>query len=252
MSESPITYDLDAVVSSAIIELGLEEDTPRFRLIFKEFAADALKKLGVDSPRIVESCIDVEDYQFDKPCNLLYLIDLNLIDDNGAIVKFDYSKNGFMSSEKNTSIANGSGGSIKSRHSHGAKYVPVVYDQGTHYSISSTTHEVDYNITSANIKYYSALMDDNGELVFPEDYKDAVVQFIRFKYYQREKNRRTIALSTIQYEEDRWIRELRRIKANNKMPNPVEAEAILRKWLTLIPNFKDKPRNSIGRGSLRY
>jgi hypothetical protein len=177
---------------------------------------------------------------------------MNLLDDNGAIVKFDYSKNGFMSSEKNTNIANASGSSYHAGRSVKAKYIPVVYDQGTHYSISSTSDEANYNITSANIKYYSALMDDNGGLVFPEDYKDAVVQFVRFKYYQREKNRRTIALSTIQYEEDRWIRELRRIKANNKMPNPLEAEAILRNWLTLIPNFKDKPRNSIGGGSHRF
>jgi hypothetical protein len=30
MSESPITYDIDGIVTSAIIELGLEEDTSRF------------------------------------------------------------------------------------------------------------------------------------------------------------------------------------------------------------------------------
>ena len=44
--------------------------------------------------------------------------------------------------------------------------------------------------------------------------------------------------------EQRWDHRLGQAKGRRKIPNQVNMESIARLWVTMIPNFKDKKKNS--------
>ena len=98
------------------------------------------------------------------------------------------------------------------------------------------------------MSFYKYPVDDEGNPLFEEKMKEAVLSYIEFRYTNRGRfrNRENVPLSEVQYREDVWRRKRQEVRGDIKMPDPNEFNNIARKWVTAIPNFKDRVRNSRG------
>ena len=113
-------------------------------------------------------------------------------------------------------------------------------------SLSSNGEE----ISQVEIRYYALPVDDEGLPFVRERIKEAVISYCEYLWMKRERNRRRkeIPMSEVDWFKNTWEINKRTAKGRNKMVNSVEAESILRRWVTTIPQWKSMNRHYRGVG----
>ena len=57
--------------------------------------------------------------------------------------------------------------------------------------------------------------------------------------------------SEIQMMEQTWVGKMRQARGQQKMPDPIAAEYISKRWMTLMPDFQSRKRHRYGNGRYR-
>jgi hypothetical protein len=205
----------DEAVSHAMEALGAEDT--RDRLIFKEWIYRAERNIGYSALDIKIKCEAVSDLCFDKPCNLAQVIDINLYNSSGNCVIFHFKAGKLFPGEVSVSS-------------------PLILSEGD-YQFNLSSNGV--SITKAEIKYYAFPIDDEGNILIPDKHLDAVVSFCEYMWIKRQRNlyRDKIPMSELQYYDDRWLRLKADAKGKTKMPSLLNANSIMRRWMTLVPDL---------------
>lgn len=223
-------------ISELINSVFLRLDTvdTRDEYVFEEWAWDAIREIGPSRVDVKTEKIPLEGLCFDKPCDYLYGLTMNLIDCTGGVYYFQFTENGINESDINP--CGGKGGAIR------------VSEGKETFNISSNVKTV--GVSHMELSYYSYPLSPDGSLMIEEKMKEPVIAFIEFMYIKRERRRkmgkRDVPLAEIQYLEDVWRRKLRAIRGDIKMPDPIAARTIFRKWASAIPDFKRGAVNSRG------
>jgi hypothetical protein len=240
---------LEQIVSSAFI--ALDVDDSRDELVFKEWAWDALREIGPSRVDKKTKCIPITNLCAMKPHDYLYGLDMNILDDSGQIYYYQMAESGILESEQefkgvigDSSITvSSTGASIK------------VSEQKEAFVFSSNA--LKSGVTKMEITYYGYPVDEYGEPLVEEKMKEAVITYIEYRYLKRERRRRVgtrdLPLAEVADARDEWKRQRMAIRGDIKMPDPLSADAIFRRWVTGIPNFKKKAKNArITRFRRRY
>ena len=123
----------------------------------------------------------------------------------------------------------------------------LVSESDDYFYLSSAGESCD--VTSAEVTYYALPIDENNNPLIREDDKLAIICYIEYQFWKRERNRKrgkergNMPMSEIDYYNRQWLMELGKVKGRKKMISPLHAETITRKWMSLIPNFRDKGRH---------
>lgn len=221
----------------------LDNEDSRDELIFRNWIYRAMRWIGPHAYSIKTKCIEVCDLSIKKPCDYWYGLDLNLIGTNGEIYYYQYAEHGFMNSEQSDSGVEEhleNGGSLS-----GYRTIEIGED---HYCFNLNSIAGSSSIKTAELKYYAMPKDEHGDLMISEDVVEAIHAYLRWMYIERGRERsrgtRMYPLSEVNEARTRWQNYKAMVQGNIKMPSPQAAEVMLRKWVTLIPDFKNKRRNS--------
>jgi hypothetical protein len=225
MENNNLTFiTADEAVSQAMLSLG-SEDT-RDRLIFKEWIYRAERQIGYNALSLKTACVDVNDFTFDKPCDMAQVIDIELYDSSGTLsTAYEFRGSGFFPSENSLSRN------------------VVMKESDFEFVISSNAT----NVSRAEIKYYAFPIDEDKNILIPEIHLEAVIAFCEFMYIKRERNlhRDEIPMSEVQYNEDRWHRMKADAKGKTKMPSILNAKDIMKRWMTLVPDMSSRGFRSV-------
>ena len=241
---------MDELIAEAYARLDLEDS--RDELIFRNWIYRALKWIGPSSPQIKPVCLEICDLSIKKPHDYWSAIDMNLLDSQGRIYYFQYTNNGFMRSEEGKNANGqflGTDASLT-----GARTILVGEDYHC-FNISDTGSEAP--LAKAELKYYAMPKDKNGDPLIAEDSVEAVLAYVEWQYLKRGRNRtrgtRKFPHSEVETARMTWMNYKGMVQGNRKLPHPLAAEPMLRKWVTGIANWKNKARNSrISRFSTRH
>ena len=227
------TIRLDDIVSAAFLRLDTEDS--RDELVFQDWAWDALREIGPSKVDTESECVSVNDFCIEKPSGFLYMINMNLLDANNHVLYYQMQSNAPIKSENHK----GTGG--LAFHSNG-HHAPIRCSETKDY------FELSSNATAvkqAEMSYYCFPIDEDGQPLFEEKMKEAILAYIEHAYVRRQRHREraNIPLSEVQYFEDVWRRKLQAVRGDIKMPDPNEFHNIARRWVTAIPDFQDKARD---------
>ena len=127
--------------------------------------------------------------------------------------------------------------------------VLYVSEEDTKFELSSNAT----GVTDVEIRYYSLPIDDEGLPFVREDLKEAIISFCEYLWIKRQRNRRRkeIPMSEVDWFKNNWEIQKRTAKGRSKMINPVQAESILRRWVTTLPQYKNMNRHHRGQGLSR-
>lgn len=224
----------------ASVFLRLELDDSRDEVVFNEWIWDALREIGPSRLDKKRACMDMHDLCFNLPHDYSSAIDLNLLDSSGAIYSYHYSETGFLESEvNNRSDSRGQNASL----SGGYNRLTIVENKRS-FSLSSNAN--DLGITSAELVYYALPMDGDGNILIEEIMQEAVMAFIEYMYIKRERNkdRNKIPMSEVDWHWDKWTKKRQEMRGYKKDPGPLGMDPIARRWITSIPNFRNKRRHT--------
>ena len=230
---------VEEVVAAAFLRFDTQDS--RDEIVFTEWAYDALREIGPGPEDIEIKCVSVDDLCFEKPCNLMQLIDLQLVGAQGEIFYYQFSQNRILDSELSNTRATPE---VNNSSRIGTRYI-VVSEQDKSFILSSNASAV----AKAEMSYFTFPVDEEGNMKIRENLKLPIIAYIEYQFYTRERHKlrrkgNFVTMNEIQFYKDNWIGKLRQAKGRQKMPNAVSAETIARKWNTLIPNWKDSKRNS--------
>ena len=231
---------LSEVIAAAF--LVIDTDDTRDEGVFREWAYDAIRLIGPSNVDIVSKCIDVENLSIEKPCNHLYTKEMNLFNKEGTILPYSFYQSGFPNSD-----------AIASGQKYNWQNYIVVTEQRDCYHLSSNA---DY-VVKAEMIYYRLPCTEDGELLIDEYSKTAILAYLEYQFVKRErfrytgKNRQYIPISEIQMMEQTWVGKMRQARGQQKMPDPIAAEYISKRWMTLMPDFQSRKRHRYGNGRYR-
>lgn len=230
------TITLDDIISAAFLRLDSEDS--RDELVFQDWAWDALREIGPSKVDTDTKCVEVNDFCIEKPSGFLYMLNMNLLDASGNVLYYQMQSNKPLKSENRRGVDT-------LTFSTNGNLTPIRCSEGKDYFELSTNAT---SVSSAELSFYCFPMDDDGQPLFEEKMKEAILAFIEHMYVKRQRHREraNIPLSEVQYLEDVWRRKRQEVRGDIKMPDPNEFNNIARKWVTAIPNFKDRVRNSRG------
>lgn len=226
---------LGEIITAAFIRIDTEDS--RDELVFQEWAWDAIREIGPTRVDKKTVCLDVNDFCIAKPHDFLYALELNLLDANNNIYYYQSTESGFQESDQANKIRSTSASIMLTE----TKY---------NFELSSNANQ----ISKAELTYYHYPINDEGDLLVEEKLKEAILSFIEFMWVKRQRRRkggRDIPLSEVQYTEDVWRRKRQEVRGDIKMPDPMAAETIFKKWVTGIPNFKRRHRKARPNGYYR-
>ena len=108
--------------------------------------------------------------------------------------------------------------------------------------------EFEQDIQYLRTPMYALPKDELGDPLISEDIVEAILAFLNWMYLERERNKsrgtRKFPFSEVEAARIRFLQFKGMVQGNIKMPSPLAAEVMIRKWVTLIPDFKNKRRNS--------
>ena len=249
-SNNTTLITMEELIAESFARLDLEDS--RDELIFRNWIYRALRWIGQSMTDIKTECIPVCDLSIKKPCDYWSGIDMNLLGPNNQIYHYQFTENGFLQSEEGR---NGQGDFLGTNSSlSGARTIHVGEDSFC-FNLSSTAEKT--GICKAELKYFALQKDENGDPLIKEDIVEAIHAYIEWQYFKRGRNRtrgtRKFPHSEVESARITWQNYKAMVQGNLKMPSPQAAEVMLRKWVTGIPDFKNKARNSrTSRFSTRY
>ena len=241
---------MDEVIAESFSRLDIEDS--RDELIFRNWIYRALRWIGPSSFSIKTKCIDICDLSIKKPSDYWYGIDMNLLGEFNEVYYYQYVENGFLQSEEGS---NGQGDTLGDNSSISGSRVIHVGEDHYCFNISNTAN--DSGVAKAELKYFALAKDEKGDPLISEDIVEAIHAYLNWMFVERGRNRtrgtRKFPYSEVEGARMRWQNYKGMVQGNIKMPSPEAAEVMLRKWVTLIPDFKNKARNSRNsRFSTRY
>jgi len=233
----PRLMTLDELVSAAFLRLDLEDT--RDENVFREWAWDSARELGPTRLDKKTTCIDICDFGFEFPCDYISALDMNLLDANGGVYSYRYGEAGFMESEVNNSGPTG-----QSSRLNGGFNRLVLTEAKQRFLVSSNAAEI--GITSAQLTYYAAPVNENGEMLIEESMQEAMICFIEYMYIKRERNkdRNKIPMSEVDYYGTQWRNKRMEVRGARKVPDPLAMDTIARRWVTGVANFQNKRRHT--------
>jgi hypothetical protein len=239
---------LEEVVASAFLALDIEDT--RDELVFREWAWDALREIGPSRVDRKTECIPVEGLCAMKPHDYLYGLDMNILDCHGNIYYYQMAESGILESEQQNTDVGGS--SLSQNVDVGGASIKVA-EQKEIFAFSSNA--ANAGITKIELSYYSYPMDADGEPLIEEKMKEAIISYIEYRHIKRERSRRRgtrdVPLAEVVDARDEWKRQRMAMRGDIKMPDPLAADTIFRRWVTGIPNFKRRGRNRRNSGFRR-
>jgi hypothetical protein len=218
----------------ASIYTRLDSIDTRDEMVFRDWIWDAIKEIGVGSLDVVTECLPVENLRICKPCYFGSVLEMNLLDATNGTVYFQFTGTGAKESE--------------------ALNYTLVSETDDAFHLSSAGSACV--VTSAEVSFYRLPIDENENPLVREDDKLAIICYVEYQFWKRERNRKRgkarseMPMSEIDFYNRQWVIELGKVKGRKKMVSPLHAETIMRKWMTLIPDFRDKKRHKMhGRGN---
>lgn len=226
---------IDEVVTSGQIALGLTTD--KDRNIMREWAWLAVKQIGL-SHQISkkEECVDIKDFAFDKPCDMVSPVSVRLHGSNTSDgVYYPSYDTGRFDNDRPEDQGN-------------SRYV-TIEEQTDQFVISSKGG----NFSKATIQYYSLPVDSDGTPLIPEYYQRAIMSYIEYMFVKRERRRTSrndkneIPMSEVDFYHRQWMRLRAEAEAEKAIPNEMVADEIVSEWQTLLPNQRKLRKNTLRR-----
>lgn len=216
---------IDEVIST--IDASLDNEDTRYHRFYKNWIWRAMQQIGVDKTDIKTVCHDVINFSFDKPCDMVYPIAIDLLDNENNATIYVYKGTDWMKADVRDPST------IQD-----LVYSPVFLGENkTCYFISTNSEHVK----KAQIKYYSYPVDENGEYLVPSSYIEAIIAYIKLEIVDQKlhKGDKT-AVSLLGFKRDNWMYELRQARQNRKTLDMLTGSAISKAWMSKIPNFRTR------------
>jgi len=230
------TITVDELIAEAYSRTDSEDS--RDEIIFRNWIYRSLKWIGPASSDIKTATIPVEDLSIRKPCDYWFPVEMQLLSNQGGVFYFQYSNNSFIPSES------------LSRNNIDCQRKIVIGEDNDFFHINSN----GASIAKCELNYYALPIDDNGDPLISEESIEAVLAYINWNWLKRQRNRyrgrSMFPMSEIESAKMEWIAFKGMVQGNRKMPSPLQAETVMRKWVSALPNFQNKRRhkNRITRG----
>lgn len=222
MDNKFISLDECTALAISIIATATDED----RNLFRTWAAEAIKAIGVNSSWVRVCDLEIEEGSFKKPSDMHAPIDIALYNSSGCEVAYTYHPDSV-------------------ERIHVSRY--DVHNATVQETATNWVHLADdpfyFNLGSdrcgivlMKLRYFATPTDKYGNLLIPDIYSLPLAYFCRFMWSLRKNDNR----SEIDQNQDMWLREKDRVKGRMKMPSPLEMEAISAAWMSLFTLSGDR------------
>jgi hypothetical protein len=195
------------------------------RAYFKEWVYEGMKQLGPSMAWYNEAILYPTELAFRKPTDMYSLIDVALFDSADTELRFSYRGLGSRIHESDNSLLNSD------------TYAPTMgapidlSEDGYYLHLGSNGGLVAY----AKVKYWKFPVDENNELIVPEDDVFCLALFCRYCFYMRKDDKMGAAQG-----KNSWLASRNeRIGARN-MPTILEGTEIARTWNSMIKKIRFK------------
>lgn len=204
----------------------LKDATDHDRLLFRQWAVTALKQLGPTKDNVEIATLYPIDYSMKKPDDCSSAIDIALFTSGDLEIKAKY-KSGAQRIHTRTDRNLRDG-----LYSYSEGFPVEISEDDYYFNLSTNSNNVAYAI----LRYYKLPIGDDGLPMIPEVYREAIIQFIRWRWQIRQNENQ----SAIAQARQDWLIERGTAKGNAKMPSMLEAKTIMNDWVSMIgKNFKD-------------
>lgn len=203
-------------VDEVIAEIGIDTDSEDSRdvLVYKEWIFRALRNISYsENQRKTSPLIAVVDFQFPIPCDLAEPIQLNLLTSAGTPLLFHWRNGVGFTGEQTCNI--------------------TVGEQDGFYVISSNATVVH----QAELQYWVMPVDEDGQPLTPEIFLEAVIAFVDWKWFARQRRRKPkeVSYNEIMAYQQKFNLLAQQAHGRAKMPNQMQAERIGRENMSRIP-----------------
>jgi len=202
---------INEIVANAatIIKDARKED----RNLFRQWAYLAERAIGHSktSEKVYETTI--QDLCFAKPLDYATAIDLSILDSQGTGLKYTY-----RGPSRRIHPSTG----MDELHN---KTIDVYED--AHFFNLGSRGDIAH---SARLRYYAYPIDDEGELLVPEDHLQAIMWYIRWMWeWRKSENPRMMQLA-----EREWSFQHDKARSKNKMPDMLRGKEIAKNYSSMI------------------
>lgn len=211
---------LDEITSEAmsIIPGATTEE----KLYAKQWAYTALREVGPGSANVEVATLYPEDLTLIKPENFHSAIDIALFDGSGNELRHKYRfGNKRIHQSENEYLNSGV-------YEPGLGSVIEVSEDDFHFHLSSNSSNLSY----ARLRYFKFPVDSEGNPMFPEYTRLAVILFIRYMWSLRTQSR------DMAFQEASWRQARAEARGKNKLPNGLMYKQFAKEWMSMIPNNK--------------
>lgn len=214
---------VDRVIALAMSTLESADTIDR--AYFKEWAYEGLKQLGPSTSWYAEAVLYPTELAMRKPEDMYEVIDIALYDSSGAELKFAFRGLGTRVHGSDNSLLNND------------TYAPVLgapidlSEDGYYFHIGSNGSSVAY----AKVKYWRYPVDEQGQLLIPEDDVFCLALFCRYCFYMRKDDKTGMAMA-----KNSWIAARNEQRSAHKLPSMLEGTEIARSWNSMIKKIRFK------------
>lgn len=192
---------------------------------FKEWLYLGMLDIGITNDWFDQCTLYPDNYTLKKPDGFQSAIDLALYDANNN--EFEYVLRGM-----GTRIHASDNGLINNNEYFPSLGAPIDLSEDPYYfHIGSNGASISY----ATLKFWKYPIDENGDILVPEQDLLPLVFFIRYMWYLRKDDKQGIAMAN-----QKWIASRNEARAAHKTPSILEGTEIARSWVTLIPKMRFK------------
>lgn len=204
---------LDEIVAEAmtIVPGASSEDF----LLAKQWAYTALREIGPSSDYINVATLYPDNLSLAKPDDYYKAIDLALysgIPDSGTEIPYSFRSGKHRIHQYGPNVRN----------------IVEVSESSDFFHLSSNADHVTYAV----LRYFTLPVDHNGQPMFPEHCRLAVMLFIRYMWAVRHGER------DWPLHKQAWDEARNAARSRSKLPNGMQYRQFAREWITMIPNTK--------------
>lgn len=197
--------------------------TQEDRLIFQTFVWEAMKHIGPTRHWIKVCKLTPKNGDFKKPKDLASTVDFALFDASNVEITYNYFYGAErIHTDRYTIHDNLVDGTLTGR--------VDISEDGYYFHMGNNADLVAY----MELRYLALPINEENELVIPEDNIFAIAMFCRWAWSMRRNDNQ----SEIMNNRDTWYRERDRIYGNNKMPSVKQAKEFAKHYMSLINSYK--------------
>lgn len=195
------------------------------RAYFKEWIYIGLTELGPNTAWYDEAIVYPIDLDIRKPENIYSVIDIALYDVNMKELNYALRGKGSRIHLSDNSLIN----SAMYGPSLGA---PIDLSEDSYYFHLGTNGAA---VASAKIKYWRYPVDDNGDLLIPEQDVLPLTIFCKYMYYMRKDDK--VGMGQFH---NLWIAARNEARGAHKIPSELEGTELARSWNSMIQKMRFK------------